>query len=173
VSEPVREAKMICKGRSSSQAWPSKDHSLIQQIFTDKQKIEKKWGICPISSAALTRGSRQTVIIRSAVYIVTNYSFRQWVFVFSHFVQSTFIPRLPLYRIADEILLNESKYCALRKWEKYRRNEICRPVDLTTILLRDIQFTHVQCSEVQLWKRCFLIFFFALNEANTCVRALS
>jgi hypothetical protein len=24
------------------------------------------------------------------------------------------------------------------------------------ILLRDIQFTHVQCSEVQLWKRCFL-----------------
>jgi hypothetical protein len=37
------------------------------------------------------------------------------------------------------------------------------------ILLRDIQLTHVQRSEVQLWKRCFLIKFFTLNEANTLV----
>jgi hypothetical protein len=39
----------------------------------------------------------------------------------------------------------------------------------TGFCIRDIQFTHVQCSEVQLWKRCFLKFFFTLNEANTRV----
>jgi hypothetical protein len=37
------------------------------------------------------------------------------------------------------------------------------------ILLRDIQLTHVQRSEVQLWKRCFLTKIFILNEANTLV----
>jgi hypothetical protein len=46
-----------------------------------------------------------------------------------------------------------------------------KTVELTwvVILLRDIQLTHVQCSEVQLWKRCILKFFFTLNDANTCV----
>jgi hypothetical protein len=38
-----------------------------------------------------------------------------------------------------------------------------------SILLRDIQLTHVQRSEVQLWKRCFLTKMFTLNEANTLV----
>jgi hypothetical protein len=37
------------------------------------------------------------------------------------------------------------------------------------ILLRDIQLTHVQRSEVQLWKICFLTNFCTLNEANTLV----
>jgi hypothetical protein len=37
------------------------------------------------------------------------------------------------------------------------------------ILLRDIQLTHVQRSEVQLLKRCFLTKIFILNEANTLV----
>jgi hypothetical protein len=37
------------------------------------------------------------------------------------------------------------------------------------ILLRDIQLTHVQRSEVQLWKRCFITKIFTLKEANTLV----
>jgi hypothetical protein len=54
--------------------------------------------------------------------------------------------------------------CRTDTWETK-----CRCTGTRLILLRDIQFTHVQCSEVQLWKRCFLKFFFTLNEANTCV----
>jgi hypothetical protein len=38
-----------------------------------------------------------------------------------------------------------------------------------SILLRDIQLTHVQRSEVQLWKRYFHTKNFTLNEANTFV----